>query len=377
MDRCDVLIVGGGPAGSSCARDLVRAGLDVLVMDRAVFPRDKTCAGWITPQVVADLELDLNDYHNGRTLQTIRAMRTGVIGRRDTLDTRYDDPISYGIRRCEFDDYLLRRSGARLRLGAAASHIRRDGAAWIVDGRVRARMLVGAGGQFCPVARLLNPTRAAESLVVAQEGEFTLPGDLARSVRVDPETPELYFCRDLKGYGWCLMKERHLNVGIGRLDRRSLPAAAADFVRFLRTIGRIPEGLSWTWRGHAYLVASSPRRRLSDDGALLVGDAAGLAYARSGEGIRPAIESGRIAATVIAAADGCYTRDRLAPYLARLRARFEIASTDDPTHTGLTAPASVAALAFRVPWFVRHFVIDRWFLHAHQPPLDAMDDRAA
>ena len=51
-ESCDVLIVGGGPAGSSCARQLRRAGLDVLILDKSEFPRDKVCAGWITPQVV-------------------------------------------------------------------------------------------------------------------------------------------------------------------------------------------------------------------------------------------------------------------------------------------------------------------------------------
>ena len=64
MDTCDVLIVGGGPGGSSCARALQQAGADVIVMDKAVFPRDKVCAGWITPQAVTDLELDLNEYAN-------------------------------------------------------------------------------------------------------------------------------------------------------------------------------------------------------------------------------------------------------------------------------------------------------------------------
>src|SRR5690606_26023348 len=57
-ERCDVLVVGGGPGGSSCARALVRAGLDVVVLDRRRFPRDKVCAGWITPPVLATLEID-------------------------------------------------------------------------------------------------------------------------------------------------------------------------------------------------------------------------------------------------------------------------------------------------------------------------------
>ena len=71
MERCDVLIVGGGPAGSSCAWALRGSGLDVAVMDRSTFPRDKVCAGWITPPLVDALQVDLADYALGRTLQPI------------------------------------------------------------------------------------------------------------------------------------------------------------------------------------------------------------------------------------------------------------------------------------------------------------------
>src|SRR5262249_6977156 len=154
---CDVLIVGGGPAGSSCAWALARAGCDVVVMDGKTFPRDKVCAGWITPQVIEDLDLDVDDYRRARTLQPITAFRTGLIVDADAVETVYDRPVSYGIRRCEFDHYLLRRSGARLWLGAPAARIRRDGARWIVNDAIAASMLVGAGGHFCPVARTLSP----------------------------------------------------------------------------------------------------------------------------------------------------------------------------------------------------------------------------
>src|SRR5687768_17483918 len=51
VDSCDALVVGGGPAGSTCARALRNAGWDVIVLDRARFPRDKVCAGWVTPGV--------------------------------------------------------------------------------------------------------------------------------------------------------------------------------------------------------------------------------------------------------------------------------------------------------------------------------------
>ena len=75
MIEADVLVVGGGPAGSSLARALRRAGLDVTVMDRSTFPRDKVCAGWITPAVVQALDLDLEDYGRGRVLQPIQGFQ--------------------------------------------------------------------------------------------------------------------------------------------------------------------------------------------------------------------------------------------------------------------------------------------------------------
>src|SRR4029079_14976939 len=100
MDSCEVLIVGGGPGGSSCARRLRQAGADVVVIDKAAFPRDKVCAGWITPQAVDDLELDLDEYANGRTLQAIRGFRAGVIGQRRDIITSSHRIIRYRIPPC-------------------------------------------------------------------------------------------------------------------------------------------------------------------------------------------------------------------------------------------------------------------------------------
>jgi len=133
MLSTDVVIAGGGPAGSTCAWMLRQAGLDVVVVDKASFPRDKICAGWITPQVLDDLQLDADGYRAGRTFQPITGFRVGVIEGADAVDTRYDRPVSFGIRRCEFDDYLLRRSGARVMSGTPVATIRRDRGRWIVN----------------------------------------------------------------------------------------------------------------------------------------------------------------------------------------------------------------------------------------------------
>jgi flavin-dependent dehydrogenase len=242
-----------------------------------------------------------------------------------------------------------------------------------VNERLKAQMLVGAGGHFCPVARMLTGAEApaagyAPAVVVAQEAEFPIDADAA-AFAVDPETPELYFSADLNGYGWCFRKQGYVNVGLGLLDRHACSAATRGFVSYLQRRGRIPRDASWRWRGHAYLLAEPRARKVLDEAVLLIGDAAGLAYAQSGEGIRPAIESGMMAATAILNARGSYSRDRLAPYETELGARF--GSSPRPRSSPLPASltSALAVGLMRVPAFVRHVVLDRWFLRSSEPAL--------
>lgn len=372
METCDVLIAGGGPAGSTCAWALRRAGLDVIIVDKAIFPRDKVCAGWITPRVVTDLCLDVDEYRHGRTFQAFTGFRVGLIGRGGHVDAAYGHPVSFGIRRWEFDEYLLRRSGARLRLGTAVTSVRRDGNLWTVNGSLAAPMLVGAGGHFCPVARTLNGPSDDAGLVVAREAEFAIdPGERA-SFATEPERPELYFSRALNGYGWCLRKQDYLNIGFGRLNSRRLPGAAAEFVAFLEAAGRIPHHRSCRWKGHAYVLNGTPRRRVVDEGLLLIGDAAGLAYPYSGEGIRPAIESALLAASTIVQARHRYASDQLTRYENRLRDRLgwgRRLSASKPPGMPSGIAETLGAWLLHSPWFVRHVLLDRWFLGGHEPAL--------
>jgi flavin-dependent dehydrogenase len=104
---------------------------------------------------------------------------------------------------------------------------------------------------------------------------------------------------------------------------------------------------------------------------LLVGDAAGLAYPQSGEGIRPAIESGLIAASTIIQAHNRYSRSQLRPYEDQLRERFGIGRR--PSLLSQILPRTLGRVLgpwlLRTPYFVRHVLLDRWFLHAHDPAL--------
>ena len=132
MERRDAVIVGGGPAGSTLARALVRAGANVTVLDKRTFPRDKTCAGWITPAVIGSLGLDLEEYRRrGRVLQPIHGFRVARMGAAPLHNDHGPAPVSYAIRRCEFDHFLLARSGAELRTGAPLESLARDDGGWI------------------------------------------------------------------------------------------------------------------------------------------------------------------------------------------------------------------------------------------------------
>lgn len=375
MDACDVLIVGGGPAGSACASKLHAKGMDVLVLDKKTFPRDKTCAGWITPPVVDLLGVDLADYQRGRVLQPITGFRSGLVGG-DAVETDYGRTVSYGIRRCEFDHYLLERSRARRRLGEPLQTLERCDGQWTINDQISAPLLVGAGGHFCPVARRLGARRDADaSVVAAQEIEFELTPAALGGCGVRPEVPELYFCKDLAGYGWCFRKGNFLNIGMGRVDTRRLSSHVDDFCRFLRECRNINCEIPHPLHGHAYRLYERSLPKLVDDGVLLIGDAAGLAYPQSGEGIRPAVESGLMAAEVIVAAAGRDRQVDLEAYRSCILRRF-----GKPRTRGISdwLPAAclrfVAARLLATRWFSQRVVLDRWFLHTQEPPLGMTAD---
>lgn len=355
------MIIGGGPAGSSCGWGLRDSGLDVLIIDRSVFPRNKLCGGWITPLVLEELGIVPESYAPGRVLQPISGFRLSSIGG-PQIDIRGEHIVSYGIRRCEFDEYLLRRSGARIREGVPIASIERSDSGWLVNGNIRARLLVGAGGNFCPVSRYLGNKGAAA--VAAQEIEFEMnPAQSARS-NIAGDLPELFFCRDMRGYGWIFRKDNYLNIGLGRTDPREISRHVKDFIGYLertRDVEVPRNGIS----GHAYGLFGQSHRTIVDDGVMLIGDAAGLAYPESGEGIRPAVESGLIAAHTVLSATGDYSARQLSlyPKLLTSRLRRERSRLDALAQL---LPHVVREFAgqqlLRNHSFCRRVVIDQWFL---------------
>lgn len=376
MTDYDIVIVGAGPAGSTLAWALEqrRAGKKILLMDKQDFPRDKTCAGWVTPAVMAALDLDLADYRQNRELQPIHRFSIGMMGGKAVENDHGEAPISYGIRRCEFDHYLLQRCQADRALGQKLQSLERQGERWVINGTIRADLVVGAGGHFCPIAsRLGSGPGSHELAVTAKEVEFQMTPTQSDACKVRGDTPELWFCDDLKGYAWVFRKGGYLNIGLGREDNHHLNDHLQAFVQRMQAAGRIPADLPGRFKGHAYLLYNHAQRPLIGDGLMLIGDAAGLAYPQSGEGIRPAVESALLAAELLPdLADS--RRDSLQVYADAIAERFG-ARPETLEDSGLRLPewakVKIAARLLQSHWFTRHVVTNRWFLHQELPPLAA------
>jgi flavin-dependent dehydrogenase len=231
----------------------------------------------------------------------------------------------------------------------------------VVNERIHASFLVGAGGHFCPVARELKGSPNGAGTVLAQEMEVRLTPEQAGRCRVQADRPELDFTRDLDGYGWCFRKGDFLNVGLGRLDARALGRDVREYVDWLSRSGRIPFGLPTPLRGHAYRLRQGAAPTIAGPSVLLVGDAAGLAHAASGEGILPAVQSGHVAAEVLLEALGGQGVRAIATYPERLRRRVGSWSP------GVAVPGPLRSLGGRAvlgsSWLARHVVLDRLFLH--------------
>ena len=372
VEECNVLIIGGGPAGSSLAWALRDSGLKIVILDRNVFPRNKVCAGWITPSVITNLQIDIEDYVKHSVMQAIHGFRVGILGQGEAEINYSGMPVSYGIRRYEFDDYLLRRCGAKVKQGVGLDRIERISTGWIVNESIHADMIVGAGGHFCPIAQYINQNgKKPDIKVVAQEIEVKFTDDELSQCDIDKTVPELFFCDDLKGYGWVFPKGNYLNIGLGREDASHLSQHVHQFCDFLIKHKKIPENISEKFRGHAYQLYQHSSRRIVSDAMLLIGDAAGLAYTQSGEGISPAIESGLIAARVIKKANGDYSLGRLGVYEKLIQQRFGRRSvTNKYLKIPLRVKKVLANKLMGTKWFVQHIVLNKWFLHKDVMPLN-------
>lgn len=289
-ERCDVLVVGAGPAGCAAAYDLAAAGQSVLLLDRADFPRAKACAGGLTRKTLRSLRYSVAPV----TRETVSAI---VVERRRGEEARLAsrNPVCAMTVREELDDYCLRQTlarGARFARIAAIDRIAcGPGGVTLTtkDAAFHARFLIGADGVHSRVRQLLCGDRPA-----------WFRSGFALEAQVHPESgssADLLFAFDpvRRGYGWIFPKRDHLNIGLytaaadEKLDRSRLLA-------WIRT--RFGDAAVKSITGQ-YLGFGAENTPPSDSPVFLVGDAGGFADPLSGEGIYGAVASGQAAASAI------------------------------------------------------------------------------
>ncbi len=336
---CDVVVVGAGPSGSAAAAALAGAGLDVLLLDKAEFPRDKTCGDALSPVGVTLLQrlgLGATLERHAFRFDGIRITAPGGSSVACAVPPHGQHPAhGYVVPRNHLDNWIREAAihrGARFEgrfharaLQAFDGGISVRGEAGDAPADRRARLAVVATGANLPLLASagLAPPRAgyAHAARAYFEGMRGIGRDL--HIRFDGVP--------LPGYAWIFpVSETSANVGAGfyRRTRRTPPTAAAMLQGFLESPGarHFFEGarISGPVRGFPlrtdFHLSPSFGPRI-----LLVGEAAGLVNPFTGEGIDYALESGEMAAQAALGIlrDGDFTPRSLARYDRAVRARFQ------------------------------------------------------
>jgi menaquinone-9 beta-reductase len=315
---CDVLVVGAGPAGTAAAIELSRGGRHVVVVDKAVFPRDKCCGDGLTTLALRELEhLGLDPSTVAGWQDVSSAWLRSPSGREVELPLPTEGRFAAVAPRHELDDALVRltrAAGVDVRDGCAfarmspVSDTRTDAAIDVeIDGvgTVRAGYVIAADGMWSPVRKALGVNQPGYL------GEWHAFRQYVSDV-TGPAADRLYvwFEADLlPGYAWSFpLPGNRANVGFGVLRERSrrvgdMKDLWIDLLRRPHIVAALGPGFELEDRHTAWPIpARVDDVTLSHGRTMFVGDAAAATDVMTGEGIGQALLTGRLAAEAILSA---------------------------------------------------------------------------
>jgi geranylgeranyl reductase family protein len=288
----DVIIVGAGPAGSTCARECAQQGLKTLLLDKDTFPRTKPCGGAVSGHALSLLDFPLPDdiiekecfgarvHYSGRSIEANKQYRIAVFVSRD-----------------RFDAFLALKSvegGARFLSGekVLAVHTKRDGIT-VVSNKTsyQTRFLIGADGVHSRVANVIRHPLGKDEMILGLVSSIPANDELID--RRQNKTVDMHFGIAPQGYGWLFPHRGYHSLGImGLASMMKEPKKVMS--DFAHSLGMELSAV----QGH-FIPCGGRKRIIASGSILLVGDAAGFADPFHGEGIAYALLSGKLAAQAI------------------------------------------------------------------------------
>lgn len=369
MLKCDVLIVGAGPAGCAAALTAKRLGLNAVVIDKATFPRNKCCGDGLTTLALRELEQlgvepTINSWVNIKDV-FLRSPAGREV--RLTLPTGRGQYAAV-VKRIELDAELVRltiNSGVEVYQGLAFDKIElgsRGVQVSLEDGNiVSANHVVAADGMWSPVRKALGCTpKGYKGDWHAFRQYIKADGDRSRDLWV-------WFEKDLlPGYAWSFpLADGRVNLGFGmprskEINGKQLATIWNGLLKrppIQEVLGNAePEDSRTAWP----IPARLPKAQLTKGPVLFVGDAATATDPMTGEGIGQALESGRLAVEAIAAEKP--GTDAAAIYERSARSAFQLDHQFSKTLSNVLAKPTLAEMALRAvdgnAWSRRNFV--RW-----------------
>lgn len=310
----DVVIVGGGPSGSTAAITLAEHNKHVLVVEKHRFPREKPCGGGLSTRVWKEMpfvEPFLDSICYGAITHSTSLKYSLTINRKK--------PLLGMVRRATFDKKLLdyaKQQGADVHQGKELTDIDKTTNGFELHlgdkDSVSSKLILGCDGMRSTVADKLELNKKHRSFGLCVYKEHKIPAATINKLFTSDHLAQIFIkTQDVSGYGWVFPKKQYLNIGLGEFypsslqkkPKNQLNQRFIDYVSMLQKKNILPESFTADDAKGATLPLN-PVKQSYDEGVLLCGDAAGLINPISGEGIYYAMTSGRLAAeTMVEAID--------------------------------------------------------------------------